>query len=133
MFGKKPRLNPLESRKQLLIAESELNRAQMAGDMAALTAGVRTFTDRAKSFGSIASSAAVLVAGLAAFRRNKPAGADAKPSWATNHSQRRRTDFHLLAGVPLTGSGSGWSLIRKTQVGLHPIAAWKRGGTILIL
>ena len=29
MFGKKPRLNPLESRKQLLIAESELNRAQL--------------------------------------------------------------------------------------------------------
>ena len=81
MFGKKPRLNPLESRKQLLIAESELNRAQMVGDMAALTAGVRTLTDRAKSFGSIASSAAVLVAGLAAFRRGKPAGADAKPSW----------------------------------------------------
>ena len=81
MFGKKPRLNPLESRKQLLIAESELNRAQMAGDMAALTAGVRTLTDRAKTFGSIASSAAVLVAGLAAFRRGKPAGADAKPSW----------------------------------------------------
>jgi hypothetical protein len=81
MFGKKPRLNPLESRKQLLIAESELNRAQMAGDMAALTAGVRALTDRAKSFGSIASSAAVLVAGLAAFRCGKPAGADAKPSW----------------------------------------------------
>ena len=81
MFGKKPRLNPLESRKQLLIAESELNRAQMAGDMAALTAGVRTLTDRAKTFGSIASSAAVLVAGLAAFRRGKPMGADAKPSW----------------------------------------------------
>ena len=81
MFGKKPRLNPLESRKQLLIAESELNRAQLAGDMAALTAGVRTLTDRAKSFDSIASSAAVLVAGLAAFRRGKPVGASAKPSW----------------------------------------------------
>ena len=81
MFGKKPRINPLESRKQLLIAESELNRAQLAGDMAALTAGVRTLTDRTKSFGSIASSAAVLVAGLAAFRRGKPMGADAKPSW----------------------------------------------------
>jgi hypothetical protein len=81
MFGKKPRINPLESRKQLLIAESELNRAQLAGDMAALTAGVRTLTDRAKSFDSIASSAAVLVAGLAAFRRGKPMGADAKPSW----------------------------------------------------
>jgi hypothetical protein len=81
MFGKNPRLNPLESRKRLLIAESELNRAQMAGDMAALTAGVRTLTDRAKSFGSIASSVAVLVAGLAAFRRSKPLAADAKPSW----------------------------------------------------
>ena len=74
-------MNPLESRKQLLIAESELNRAQMVGDMAALTVGVRTLTDRARYFGSIASSAAVLVAGLAAFRRGEPAGADAKPSW----------------------------------------------------
>jgi hypothetical protein len=48
--------------------------------MAALTADVRTLTDRAKSFASIASSAAVLVAGLAAFRRGKPVDADAKPS-----------------------------------------------------
>ena len=74
-------MNPLESRKQLLIAESELNRAQLAGDLAALTAGVRTLTDRAKSLGSIASSAAVLLAGLAAFRRGKLADADGKPSW----------------------------------------------------
>jgi len=81
MFGKNPRLNPLESRKQLLIAESELNRAQMVGDMAALTVGVRTLTDRARYFGSIASSAAVLVAGLAAFRRGKPADGGAKFSW----------------------------------------------------
>jgi hypothetical protein len=84
MFGKNPRMNPLESRKQLLIAESELNRAQLVGDLAALTAGVRTLTDRAKSFGLIASSAAVLVAGLAAFRRTKSAPADAKPSWLQN-------------------------------------------------
>ena len=74
-------MNPLELRKELLIAESELNRAQLAGEMAALTAEVRTLTDRAKSFGSIASSAAVLVAALAAFKRGKPVDADAKPSW----------------------------------------------------
>jgi len=74
-------MNPLESRKQLLLAESELNRALMVGEMAALRADVRTLTDRAKSFSSIASSAAVLVAGLAAFRRGKPADAAAKPSW----------------------------------------------------
>ncbi len=74
-------MNPLESRKQLLLAESELNRAQLVGDMVALRADVRTLTDRAKSFGSIASSAAVLVAGLAAFQRGKPADAGGKRSW----------------------------------------------------
>jgi hypothetical protein len=63
-----------------LIAESDLNRAQLVGDMAALTMGVRTLTDRAKTFGSIASSAAVLVAGLAAFQRGKPARGEVKPS-----------------------------------------------------
>jgi hypothetical protein len=73
-------MNPLESRKQLLIAESELNRVQLAGDGAAVTAGFRALTDHAISFGSIASSAAALVAGLLAFRRGKPLDAGAKPS-----------------------------------------------------
>ena len=74
-------MNPLESRKQLLIAESELNRAQLGEDLAALAAWVRALTDRAKSFGSIVSSTALLVAALAAFRRGKLVDADAKPSW----------------------------------------------------
>jgi len=81
MFGKSPRLNRLESRKQLLLAESELNRAQLFVDMATLSAEVCALTDRAKSLGSLASSAAMLVAGLAAFRRGKAADAGAKPSW----------------------------------------------------
>ena len=82
MFGKKPRLNPLESRKQLLIAESELNRVQLVQECAAMTAGVRTLTDRAQSFGSVASSAALLVAGLASFRRRTSGDAGVKPSWS---------------------------------------------------
>lgn len=75
-------MNPLQSRKRILIAESELNRAQLVAELAALTADVRALADRAKSFGSIASSAAVLVAGLAAFRSGQPVDAAAKPSWA---------------------------------------------------
>ena len=52
--------------------------------MAALTAGVRTLAGRARFFGSIAPSAAVLVAALAAFRRGKPVDAGVKPSgWQT--------------------------------------------------
>jgi hypothetical protein len=81
MSGKNPRLNPLPSRKQLLLVESELNRAQMMRDLTALTSEVRALGDRARSFGTIASSAVVLATGLAAFRRGKAPDADAKPSW----------------------------------------------------
>ena len=81
MFGKSPRLNSLGSRKRLLIAESELNRAQLVDDVTALTAGVRMLSTRARSFGSIVSSAAVLLAGLAAFRRGQPGDASPKRSW----------------------------------------------------
>ncbi|MBC8000961.1 MAG: hypothetical protein H7X97_00110 [Opitutaceae bacterium] len=74
-------MNQLPSRKLLLVAESDLNRAQLVEDVVALTAGVRTVADRARSFGSIASSIAVLAVGLAAFQRGKPAAATVKPSW----------------------------------------------------
>jgi hypothetical protein len=81
MFETSSRLNPLVSRKELLLVESELNRAQMIEDVATLSADIHALSDRAKSFETIASSAAVLVSGLSAFQRGKPADADAKPSW----------------------------------------------------
>jgi negative regulator of sigma E activity len=74
-------LNPLESRKQLLIAESELNRAQLVQEWQAMADGVRSVADRARTLGSAASAAAALVAGLASFRRKKSAPAAEKPSW----------------------------------------------------
>jgi hypothetical protein len=82
MFGKNPHLNPIESRKQLLLMESELNRAQMMEDAATLREEIHRLATRAKSLDSIASSAAVLVSGLSAFQRGKPV--DAKPSWLRN-------------------------------------------------
>ena len=81
MFGREPRLNPLESRKRLLVAESELNRAQLAREWGAMTVGVRALTGRVKSFGSIVSAVALLVAGLAAFRRGQRVDAEVKPFW----------------------------------------------------
>jgi hypothetical protein len=81
MFEQNPRVNPLEARRQLLVAESELNRAQLLQEWVAMTAGVRTLADRVKTFSSIASAAALLVAGLAAFRRGKSGDAGVKPSW----------------------------------------------------
>jgi len=73
-------MNHLELRKQLLLAESELNRAQLAGDMAALADGVLALTDHATRVASIASSVAALAGSLAAFRRGKSADAGAKHS-----------------------------------------------------
>ena len=84
MFGIHSGMNPLAARKQLLIAESELNRAGLVGDVTTLTAGVRALTSIAKSSGAIALAIAMLGTGVAVFRRAKPAGAGAKPSWWQN-------------------------------------------------
>lgn len=81
MFGKKPRLNPLESRKQLLIAESELNRAQLVQEWQAMAGGVRSVADRAETISSVVSATASLIAGLASFRGKKSVPAAEKPSW----------------------------------------------------
>ncbi len=81
MFGSHSRLSQLESRKQLLIAESELNREHLTEDLVVVAAGLRALTGRAKSFGSMASSAAVLLAGLAALRHAKSVPGGANRSW----------------------------------------------------
>jgi hypothetical protein len=81
MFGRKSRVTPLELRKQLLIAESELNRAQLCEEWQTMAHGVCDLAHRAKATAAWASSAALLVAGLAAFWRRKPAPAATKSSW----------------------------------------------------
>ena len=84
MSGTDSRMNPLATRKRLLIAESEINRAQIREEWQAMMDGVHNVADRAKSFSAIAAAAAGLVTMLAAFRRGHSAGADAKPSrWQT--------------------------------------------------
>lgn len=53
-------------RKRLLIAESEINRVRLADDLLVVSRSVGAFTDRAGSYGRIASSVVGLMAGLAA-------------------------------------------------------------------
>jgi hypothetical protein len=81
MSGKNLRMNSLESRKQLLIAESELNRAQLVQEWQVMRAEVHSLTSQARSISSIASAVASLVAGLASCRRKPSAPAVKKPSW----------------------------------------------------
>ena len=81
MFGRKSHVSPLELRKQLLIAESELNRAQLCEEWQMMTHGVRDLAHRAKAIAAWAPSAALLVAGLVVLRQSKVMAAEEKPSW----------------------------------------------------
>ena len=74
-------MKQLDSRKQLLIAESELNRAQLVQEWQTMADEVHSLIGQARTVRSIASAVASLVAGLASFRRKKPATVEEKPSW----------------------------------------------------
>jgi negative regulator of sigma E activity len=74
-------MNSLESRKQLLIAESELNRAQLVQEWRTMAGEVHSLTSQARSISSIASAVATLVAGLSSLRPKASAPAAEKPSW----------------------------------------------------
>lgn len=73
-------MNPLNARKQILIAESELNRAQLVQDWRTMADEVHALADKARTVRSFASATATLVAGVASFWRKKKPPADAKPS-----------------------------------------------------
>lgn len=81
MSGKNHHLSPLESRKRLLIVESELNRALLGQEWRAMVTEAQTLARKAGIIGSWASLAASLAAGLAFWRRKKPAPIGEKSSW----------------------------------------------------
>jgi hypothetical protein len=87
-------MNPLTLRKKLLVAESELNRAQLVQDCQAMTDQVHSLTRHAITFSAVAAAVATLVAGLSSLRHKKSAPAAEKPSWLQN----------ILKGVQLVGS-----------------------------
>jgi hypothetical protein len=80
MLRKESYISLIETRKKLLIAESELNRAQVSEEWQTMTHGVVDLAHRAKSFAAWASSAALLAAGVTALRRGPPVPGTAKSS-----------------------------------------------------
>lgn len=98
---------PLALQKQLLVAESELNRAQLVQEWAALADDAHALAHRAKTITFLASAAASVVGGLAFFRRNKSAGTAAKSSWLQT----------LLNGAQL--AGLLWSKLRSPRRDQH--------------
>jgi hypothetical protein len=75
-------MNSLKSRKQLLIAESELNRAQLVQELETIKDKVHALANQARTISSLASAATILIAGLASLRRKKEsAPVSEKSSW----------------------------------------------------
>lgn len=81
MVGRKPPVSPLEYRKQLLVAESEINRFRLAEEWQAMTQGVRGLAHRTKTVAVWGAPAAVVMAALAAFWRRKSAPTAPQSTW----------------------------------------------------
>jgi hypothetical protein len=104
MPGKNFHLTPLEFRKQLLLVESELNRAQLLNELRDLSTEIQHLKGQVQAVGSLVSSTAKLAATFSAIGgafTHRDAGENGKSSWL----------FTLLNGAR-TGA-SIWGALRS--------------------
>jgi len=73
-------MNALESRKQMLIAESELNRKHLMREWQTMAGDVHALARKARTISAM-TAAGLLVTGLSSFRFKPSAPAAEKPSW----------------------------------------------------
>jgi hypothetical protein len=93
-------MKSLESRKQLLIAESELNRASLDWEWHCMVGEVHALRGRAETIVSMTKAAVTLISGISSLCGNKPPTATKKFSWWPA----------ILKGAGL--AGSFWSDLR---------------------
>jgi hypothetical protein len=100
MPGKNFQLTPLESRKQLLLVESELNRVQLLIELRDLQSELHQLRAQAQAIGSVAASAAKVASTVSAIgnvfaqRKNNENG---KSSWLATLLHGARTGASLWA------------------------------------
>jgi hypothetical protein len=84
MPGKNLHLTPLESRKQLLLVESELNRAQLVNELRDLNKELQHLRGQVQAVGTLVSSAAKVAATFSAIGgafTHRDAGENGKSYW----------------------------------------------------
>jgi hypothetical protein len=85
MLRKNSSLSPLQTRKKLLLAESEINRAELGREFNKVKGEISHLKKQARTFGSIASSAALAATAFSIFRKRRTSSESAngsgKPSW----------------------------------------------------
>jgi hypothetical protein len=109
MFGKKTYLKTLESRKRLLLAESEVNRAELIKDWGTLNDEFSRVKRQVRAASSIASSAAVLATVFSLARRRFGA-----PDHANGRAQPPHPKAAWLSAA-LDGARVGASLFLKIR------------------
>lgn len=105
MSGEKSNLTSLESRKQLLLLESELNRVQLLEDLNGLRGEIKRLKNQVCGIGSLASAAAMFFSTFSIFRRTL----EERENQADNSSWISR----LLKGIE-TGA-TLWSALRRNM------------------
>jgi hypothetical protein len=87
-------MTPLESRKQLLLVESELNRVQLMNELRDFKIEVHQLKQQMEAIGSLASSAAKLTGTLSSigdFFARRAENKKSKSSWISNLLNAART------------------------------------------
>ena len=101
MFGIKHEVELRQLRKQLLIAESEVNRSRLRQEGRKVADEFDRLADRARSVQAVATSVLPVLGGLVALFRRKPACPTVKTSWL----------HKTLAGVRI--ASALWLLFRS--------------------
>lgn len=86
MFGKEFQLTPLETRRQMLLKESELNRIQFLHEWNELNGEFRRLTGPVRAAGAFISVAAGTGAAISILRRicRRQSGAGGEKSWISS-------------------------------------------------
>jgi len=74
-------MSSVAARKERLIAESELHRAELSNDWRMLAVGAHDLVHRARAVTAWGSAVATLVAGLTAFHHKQVRCVAKRPSW----------------------------------------------------
>jgi hypothetical protein len=97
MSGKRTELTPLQTRKQLLLLESEVNRALLVNEVHEFKGQINKLASHVTGMGSVVSASADLAGALAALGhalapKREPGG---KPSWISSIVTGVRSGFSL--------------------------------------
>ena len=102
MLGKNTHLTPLESRKQLLLVESELNRAQLLNELRDLNHKIHHWTSQVQAAGALVSSAAKLATAFSAIGNvftHRDVSENKKSSWLSNLVNGARTGATIWGAI----------------------------------